>query len=326
MGGAFAQATITPYGVIDLNVNNSPAGTTISSGGYSTSRFGVKGEVTASGLKFDGMVEASVNASNPSATTLGNRGANIGVTGSMGTVRLGNQFTPYSMSFWNDPTEYDGFSPIWSGGFAVNGWTGLIGHGDVVWQTHSISYTSPTFSNFNFTVMTAPGADSAPAAIVGSFDPVTGLPTTTAVAAKAASSYVGVGLNYTPVPEVALSYGWESYNSGTIGASATTAWNLGAAFKTMGMTLYADVNRAENGSASADNGWMISAAAPVSGTWSLQGGYASNEASKTKTTGLTGVVINDIHKQVRLYAGFKRTTLTDTSDSTTYLAGAKYSF
>jgi predicted porin len=132
--------------VIDLNVNNSQAGTTISSGGYSTSRFGVKGEVKVDGLTFDGMVEAGVNASRPSATTLGSHGANLGVTGSMGTIRLGRQFTPYAMSFFNDATEYDGFSPIWSGGFAADG---LIGHADRVWQSNSISYTSPTFSNFN---------------------------------------------------------------------------------------------------------------------------------------------------------------------------------
>lgn len=322
VGGAFAQATITPYGVIDLNVNNSAAGTTIGSGGYSTSRFGVKGEVTAGGLKFDGMVEAKVDASNPSATTLGGRGANVGVTGSMGTIRLGNQFTPYAMSFFNDATEYDGFSPIWWGGFNHS----TIGHSDRVWQSHSVSYTSPTFNNFNFVVLTAPGADGTAASNVGSFDPVTGAPIVTAVAAKAASSYVGVGLNYAPVPELALSYGWESYNTGTIGAAATTAWNLGAAFKTMGVTLYADVNRAENGSASADNGWMLSAAAPLSGTWSLQGGYSSNESSTVKSTGLTGVVLNDINKQVRMYAGFARSTLTAAADSTTYLAGVKYSF
>jgi len=241
----------------------------------------------------------------------------------MGTVRLGRQFTPYAMSFFNDATEYDGFSPIWSGGFAA---TGLIGHADRVWQSHSLSYTSPTFSNFNFTVLTAPGADAADASTVGSFDPVTGLPITTAVAAKAASSYTGVGLNYAPMPELALSFGWESYNTGTIGEAATTAWNLGAAFKTMGATLYVDVNRAENGSAAQDNGWMLSAAAPISGTWSLQGGYASNETAALKTTGLTGVVLNDLDKKVRLYAGFTRTTLTAANDSTKYIAGAKYSF
>jgi len=325
VGAASAQGTaptITPYGVIDLNVNNSQNGTTIGSGGYSTSRFGVKGEVKVDGLTFDGLVETGVNASNPAATTLGNRGANLGVTGSMGTIRLGRQFTPYAMSFFNDATQYDGFSPIWWGGFN----NAPIGHTDRVWQSHSVSYTSPTFSNFNFVVLTAPGADGAAASTVGSFDPVSGLPITTVNAAKAASSYVGVGLNYAPVPELALSYGWESYNTGTIGGAATTAWNLGAAFKTMGVTLYADVNRAENGAAAVDNGWMISAAAPVSGTWSLQGGYSSNESAAVKSTGLTGVVLNDIHKQVRLYAGFARSTLTAAPDTTTYLAGAKYSF
>ena len=325
VGSAFAQATITPYGVIDLNVNNSQAGTTISSGGYSTSRFGVKGEVKVDGLTFDGMVEAGVNASRPSATTLGSRGANLGVTGSMGTIRLGRQFTPYAMSFFNDATEYDGFSPIWSGGFAADG---LIGHADRVWQSNSISYTSPTFSNFNFTVLAAPGADGAAEQgqlSTAPFDTATGNPLTI-TPAHAATSYAGVGLNYAPMPDLALSFGWESYNSGAVGAAATTAWNLGAAYKTMGVTLYADVNRAENGQAAVDNGWMFSAAAPVSGTWSLQGGFAANETAAAKTTGLTGVVLNDIHKQVRLYAGFKRTTLTAAPDATTYLAGAKYTF
>jgi predicted porin len=245
----------------------------------------------------------------------------------MGTIRLGNQFTPYAMSFFNDPTEYDDFSPIWQGGFFVNGYAGLIGHSDMVWKNNSISYTSPTFNNFNFTVMAAPGADGADAQgqlSTAKFDAATGNPLTL-IPAHAATSYSGVGLNYAPMPELALSYGWESYNNGVPGAASTTAWNLGAALKTMGITLYADVNRAENALLS-DNGWYLSAAAPVSGTWSLQGGYASNETTAAKTTGLTGVVLNDIHKQVRLYAGFKRTTLTAAPDATTYLAGAKYSF
>ena len=327
VGGAFAQATFTPYGVLDLNVNNSSAGTTIGSGGYSTSRFGVKSELTAGGLKWDGMFETGIDAANPAATTLGGRGVNVGVTGSMGTLRLGNQFTPYAMSFFNDATEYDNFSPIWAGGFKVNKGKGLIEHADRVWQNHSISYTSPTFSNFNFVVLAAPGADGADASttIDNVIDPATGLPTPTVNPAHAATNYVGFGLNYAPIPELALSYGWESASTGVAGAAATTAWNLGAAFKTMGITLYADVNRAENGLVS-DSGWYLSAAAPVSGTWSVQGGYASNETTAAKATGLTGVVLNDLDKQLRLYAGFKRTTLTAVPDATTYLAGVRYSF
>ena len=325
VGGAFAQATFTPYGVLDLNVNNSSAGTTIGSGGYSTSRFGVKSELTAGGLKWDGMFETGIDAANPAATTLGDRNVNVGVTGSMGTLRLGKQFTAYTMSFFNDATEDDGFNPIWSGGFAVNGYAGLVPHSDQIRSKHSISYTSPTFSNFNFVVLAAPGADGAAASTVGSFDPDTGAPITKAKPANAATNYVGFGLNYAPMPELALSYGWESASTGVEGAAATTAWNLGAAFKTMGITLYADVNRAENGLVS-DSGWYLSAAAPVSGTWSVQGGYASNETTAAKATGLTGVVLNDLDKQLRLYAGFKRTTLTAAPDATTYLAGAKYSF
>jgi len=49
-------------------------------------------------------------------------------------------------------------------------------------------------------------------------------------------------------------------------------------------------------------------------------------AAALKTTGLTGVVLNDLDKKVRLYAGFTRTTLTAANDSTKYIAGAKYSF
>jgi hypothetical protein len=94
------------------------------------------------------------------------------------------------------------------------------------------------------------------------------------------------------------------------------------------VTAYLDVNSADNGT-NKDNGWLVSASAPVSGTWAVQAAYASNTVNYTAAstyTGATLVLVNDIHKQVRLYTGVKHGTVTGAADTNGYYAGLRLSF
>lgn len=296
VGLAFAQSSNTVYGVVDLGiVNDTTAGTTVASGGFSTSRIGFKGEADlGGGLKGVYKVEAKVDASNPSATTLGGRGASFGVSGNFGTVSFGRQFTPYAISYFNDATEYDGFSPIW--------YSGMVGgiHGDMVWSSHSVAYTSPSINGVTLRGMYAP-------------------------AGKDKGTYTGVGADFT-LGTITLAAGYESNDNGQ--GATTTAWNLAAAAQLNGITISGAYNVADN-NANKDTGWMVTAAIPLGGGLSAEGGYASeatNYATETTRSGISAVLIKDLNKQLRLYGGFVRGSATGVKDNDTIKLGARFSF
>ena len=324
MGAASAQTSNTVYGVADAYVGSSSAGgMTVASGGYSTSRFGIKGSTDiGGGLKGSYMMETKVSLTNPNAslnvmncndlvvqcpvdgaTVLGNRGASAGISGSFGTISMGNQFTGYTMSYFNDATEFDGFSPTW--------WSGSVSgiHADRVWQNHSLQYTTPTVGGFNANLMIAPNGDKSEG-----FD---------------ASSYSSVGVNLA-VGGVSFAAGWESDKprAPTGAGVTTTAWNVSAAAKAGAATVFAAFNGADNGT-NKDAGWMISTAIPLDGTMSVQAGYsaeATNFAKEIKTTATSVVLLNDMNKQTRLYGGVVQTTRTDADNGSYVLVGVRYSF
>jgi len=305
MGAASAQTTNTLYGVADAYLGSSTAGgMTVASGGYSTSRFGIKGGTDlGGGLKGSYMMETKVDLARPTATVMGNRGASAGITGSFGTVSMGTQFTGYTMSYFNDATEFDGFSPTWWSGSVV----GI--HADRVWQNNSLQYTTPTVGGFNANLMIAPNGDKA-----DGFD---------------ASSYSSAGVNVA-VGGVSLAAGWESNKpkAATGTGVTTTAWNVSAAAKAGAATMFVAVNGADNGT-NKDAGWMVSTAIPLDGTMSVQAGYAAeatNFAKEIKTTATSLVLLNDINKQTRLYGGVVQTTATGADNGTYVLVGARYSF
>jgi hypothetical protein len=207
------------------------------------------------------------------------------------------------MSYFNDATEFDGFSPTW--------WSGSVSgiHADRVWQNHSLQYTTPTVGGFNANLMIAPNGDKA-----DGFD---------------ASSYSSVGANLA-VGGVSLAAGWESDKpkapTGT--GVTTTAWNVSAAAKAGAATVFVAVNGADNGT-NKDAGWMISTAIPLGGTMSVQAGYAAettNFATEAKSTATSVVLLNDINKQTRIYGGVVQTTATGADSSSYVMVGARYSF
>jgi len=138
-GAAFAQSTVTLYGVVDAGITkNGAAGTTTFTGGgvNGTPRLGFKGEEDlGGGLKAVFQVETGLNSGKETATSIGDRGAFVGIAGSFGTVTMGSSVL--SPSFFaragTDPSTTNNYSIVKYG-------TSLVR------MDNSINYTSPSFA------------------------------------------------------------------------------------------------------------------------------------------------------------------------------------
>jgi predicted porin len=93
-GAAFAQSTVTIYGVADVVIHKDKGvSTTMTSGGVSSSRLGFKGtEDLGGGLKANFKFEQGINLTNGAAGNFG-REAWVGLSGGFGEVQLGNSYS-----------------------------------------------------------------------------------------------------------------------------------------------------------------------------------------------------------------------------------------
>jgi len=316
MGAASAGPTV--YGVVDINVASSSGGgaanqTAITDNGYSTSRFGVKGDIDlGDGLKGIYQYETGVPIATPGSITWGGRGAFAGITGAFGTVTLGRSFTPYAISLFNDAMEYDDLSAYWT----IADQIGV--HSDNVWQSKAISYATPNMNGLTVNAMVSPGGDA----------------TTT----TGASNYTGLGATY-GLGALNLTAGWESNKTGATGATVTAS-NVGVAYGFGVATVSAAFQKADNGASQQDSGWIVSTSVPLSGKYALQAGYASmttngtanvngraaNPAGGATLTSTNLVVVNDLTASARAYAGVYTVTDTARLNSNGVKAGVRYSF
>ena len=146
-GAAMAQSSVTIYGVVDVgftSVNNSGVGSTdntgLTSSNMTTNRLGFRGtEDLGGGLKANFQVETSLAADAPAASSIGDRGAWVGLSGGFGEIRLGRE---YSTTFWSGFL----FSPFGTGGVG-NGYGfiqrlaahGITGQSNAIWNNNSIT-------------------------------------------------------------------------------------------------------------------------------------------------------------------------------------------
>jgi predicted porin len=135
-GTAFAQSTVTLYGVVDAGITKGADGkTTFTGGGVNgTSRLGFKGEEDlGGGLKAVFQVETGLNSGKEAATSIGDRGAFVGLAGGFGTVTLGNSVL--SPSFYaraaTDPSTTNNY--------------GIAKFAGATRLDNSVNYTSPNF-------------------------------------------------------------------------------------------------------------------------------------------------------------------------------------
>ncbi len=152
---AFAQSSVTLYGVADIWIGNSKVkvnGTGVGqnlmgSGGINGSRFGLRGsEDLGGGLKANFLFENGFNLDNGSAAQGGllfGRQAYAGLSGGFGEVRFGRQYTAYDEARGgSDILGHSAFSPtantVWSTGRAYTF------RADNTWR-----YATPNFGGFS---------------------------------------------------------------------------------------------------------------------------------------------------------------------------------
>jgi len=111
--GAYAQSSVTLFGVLDANARYVKNGDlkikSLGSGGINTSRLGVRGtEDLGDGLKAGFWLETGLNVDSGTqsdATRFWNRRATVSLMGNFGEVRLGRDFTPTYLGY----SDYDPF-------------------------------------------------------------------------------------------------------------------------------------------------------------------------------------------------------------------------
>jgi len=317
-------------------------GAQFGSGNYETSRIGVKGgSDIAGGVKGTFQVEGKLGATDGSFKDFG-RVANLGLTGSFGTVNVGRLWTPYDNAF-NDALEYNGFSAMGSAFYGgAHGDNGMDGSGG---SKNGFQYTTPTFSGLNVVVMYGSNAD--------------------ATTSTSATNYTSLGVNYANGPltvnlateKVLTSVGnvvASPYNSATGAAkvdaaglglasstgSYTNAWILAASYNLGVATVFAAAEAATAdgfaaGSAK-DSGTSVGVSVPVNSATTAALGYATESTtlsglSDGKTNSLGAQVVYAWNAATAIYAGYRKTDTTALGSSTTttatnFATGVRYNF
>jgi predicted porin len=183
---AHAQSSVTLYGVIDsgLLYQTTSAGSfspkaantghvyEYKDGGIYQSLWGLKGtEDIGGGYKVDFRLQGSFNSGNGKSGIADTAGANVifnqqttvGVSGPLGTLDAGRQFTPmiYAMSD-TDVRAAQYFGSIltaWLGMNQAAGWTGTSSNVPIgaLWDSNALVYQSPKFYGASLALEYAPG-------------------------------------------------------------------------------------------------------------------------------------------------------------------------
>lgn len=232
---AFAQSSVTMYGLIDLSIGSTkaPGGAAsknINSGNMSTSFIGFKGtEDLGGGLSAVFAIESFMRNDTGASTrfdgdTFWSRSAYVGLASSAGTVTLGRNttslfvntliFNPFGDSFGFSPAIRQTFTS--GGSFQVSGDTG--------WSD-SVKYSSPNFGGLSFTGHFAMGESNG---------------------APGGGRNFGVSALYFAGP-IAAGFAWQDVKKGTGPFNPdTAAWQLGASFTMAPAKFYAQYGTSDN--------------------------------------------------------------------------------
>ncbi|KVK98249.1 porin [Burkholderia cepacia] len=232
---AHAQSSVTLYGIVDSGLlytsktlnpaTGQSAGHQLSfiTGGRSPSLFGLKGtEDLGGGVKAIFALESGIDAANGGlADSNGNffgRQAWVGVTGNFGTVKAGEQYSPFALSLIaTDPRGVSYFGsivPIYIGSAFVTG----------IFNSNSVSYTSPTIAGFQGSALLALGGEA------GNFQ---------------AGRQYSLGLNYNNGPFVLSAAMYDGNSRGTASTTPTpstvqfTGRTVGASYRFGDLTMKA---------------------------------------------------------------------------------------
>ena len=293
-GATFAQATL--YGRIDASLGSrtvqtagaavgaAEAGTNISSGVNSGSRWGLRGtEDLGGGLKANFTLESGYNidtGTSGQGGALFGRTAQIGVSGGFGSIDMGRIVAIKDNTTWAVTGGYANYA-AWSNNVDNAGFGNPNGNlANPVRRNNAIQYTSPAMSGLSAQVMYQPHENGA--------------------AGVGATSYTGLGLGYAAGPMSAnLSYETSKATPGAGVASAAPAGTAAGMAAAVDLTetalsatydfkiakLAASYIKGSKGGAGDDTGYALGLTAPV-GPVNLAAEYA--RVSTTLASGADG--------------------------------------
>ncbi|NMM08262.1 porin [Polaromonas sp.] len=343
-GVASAQSTVTLYGLLDgylgsvkdkttvNGVSTSLRQTVINSGGFNTSRFGLKGsEDLGGGLKanfllesgFDISTGAANNYVNPytgaSSTAVFGRQSWAGVSGGFGEIKLGKMWTPFDDVKGSGAAAFDAniFAP------ANNVW---LSNNYQDRPGNAIYYATPDFSGFSAAAMYSLGENK--------------------TAAASAGKIASVNVKYAAGPAfVALSH-QEEKATGTGSATKFTqlngSWDFGVA------KLLGAYGQVKNGSTTLfatapatflavdkSKEYQLGVDVPVGAALTLSGGVARSKITlaaaggEIKATGFGLAAKYDVSKRTFLYTGLqlsKNKFASSEVKTDTYAVGVQHKF
>ncbi|OQW87182.1 MAG: hypothetical protein BWK72_14575 [Rhodoferax ferrireducens] len=325
-GAAMAQSSVTLYGIADIwfgNVKTDGAGgtsvTQLTSGGVSTSEWGLKGsEDMGGGLKANFKLSQAYALDTGVATSGFNREAWVGLSGGFGEVKFGKVSSAYN--------DVEGAAGAAFGSGAL----GPIANAfvsDAEYTSrpaNTMYYATPSFGGFN--AMVSYSLDEKLAAVAANSLTVT-------PAVDAGVEIVSLGVAYSAGPFYAgLGYQTEDEVGSTVTAKYTQAnvtYDLGVA-KLLGA--YGNVKNTAGLSGDDASEWQIGADVPLSSAFTVSTGYAKSKRSFTvgaddKVTVFSVAGAYSLSKRTTAYVGFATSKLDSTDVKTDrYAVGIKHTF
>ena len=320
--GAFAQSSVTLFGILDATIavgnGDTSNKTQLTNSGLNSSRLGFRGvEDLGGGLKASFVIEGAVNNDNGTggtsnlnnqATGAGpaaagsqgftfNRQSIVSLLGSFGEIRLGRDYTPQFWSF----SVYDPFGTNGVGTTqALNSsLTSANGGGfTTIRATNTIAYLSPTVGGFGVWVQTYFGENASNAASQAGDG--TGIRVAydngpLSLAAAFSKTTTGVGTNVTttnfgasydlPFAKLMAFYNTDS----NTGLADLKSYDVGALVPAGPGTIRFAFSSADNGTAKTDK-WAIGYVYNFSKRTALYGTFASLSNSGGAAQSLNGAV------------------------------------
>jgi predicted porin len=292
-GAAFAQSSVTLFGIVDLNVRNVRQGgdnlTSLSKDGIASSRLGFRGvEDLGGGMSAGFWLEGALSpdtgtagGATPATALDFQRRSTVSLMGGFGEVRLGRDYTP---TFWNH-TVYDPFGTNGVGS-SINTFTALgSGASTLVRANNTIAYFTPNLGGFGAQVQYA-------------FKETT--------AANAANEYAGVRLTYAAGP---LSAALATASEGsTVATDSFKRTNFGIAYDFGFIKPMAQYTQGKFGAAKV-NHYLVGLVAPL-GAGNIKASYVRSDYNAAAGDGDASQIAvgydYNLSKRTALYGTFSR--------------------
>jgi len=313
--GAHAQS-VSLYGLVDMSIVNTKAPgaataiTQAQSGNMTTSFFGFKSsEDLGGGLKAEAVAEGFLRNTNGASgrfdgDPLFSRNANVGLSGGFGSVAVGRVTNSLFVNnlIFNALGDSFGFSPA----IKMLHLSAGQASGDTGWN-EAVKITLPNMAGTTVSVMHAlkgsrPGANTNVSAL-----------------------YFGGPLS--------LGASWQEVRRrdgapGSVGASDTDAWQIGAAYDLKAVKLFAQVGKVDNLTFKVNYDHMgVGASVPMGPNGKILAQYSSMEPSNAKASKTSTLAYDHfLSKRTDLYAVYMNEQVPGRSTGNTYGVGIRHRF